>query len=99
MIASASVARFDGLFRSSERSIHIAGIRTGLPVANLREIDNDKHAFAETCAAMEKGVPVIAQATLANGRWFGRSDVLLRVERPSGLGSWSYEVYDCKLAR
>ncbi len=27
MIASASVARFDGLFRSSERSIHIAGIR------------------------------------------------------------------------
>ena len=72
---------------------------TGLPVTNLREIDNDKHAFAETCAAMEKGVPVIAQATLANGRWFGRSDVLRRVERPSGLGSWSYEVYDCKLAR
>jgi len=27
MIASASVARFDGLFRSSERSIHIVGIR------------------------------------------------------------------------
>jgi hypothetical protein len=27
MIASASVVRFDGLFRSSERSIHIAGIR------------------------------------------------------------------------
>ena len=27
MIASASVARFDGLFSSSERSIHIAGIR------------------------------------------------------------------------
>ncbi len=31
MIASASVARFDGLFRSSERSIHIAGIRTPTP--------------------------------------------------------------------
>jgi hypothetical protein len=28
MIANASVARFDGLFTSSERSIHIAGIRT-----------------------------------------------------------------------
>jgi hypothetical protein len=28
MIASASVAGFDGLFRSSERSIHIAGIRS-----------------------------------------------------------------------
>ena len=72
---------------------------TGLPVANLREIDNDGHAVAETCAAMEKGVPVIAQATLANGRWFGRSDVLRRVERQSRLGGWSYEVYDCKLAR
>ena len=42
---------------------------------------------------------MIAQATLANGRWFGRADVLRRVERPSKLGDWSYEVYDCKLAR
>ena len=47
---------------------------------------------------MESGVEAIAQATLANGRWFGRSDVLRRVERASKLGGWSYEVYDCKLA-
>src|SRR5262249_37812184 len=33
------------------------------------------------------------------GRWFGRADVLRRVARPSGLGSWSYEVWDTKLAR
>lgn len=71
----------------------------GLAVANLRELENDERALAETCAAMEKGVAVIAQATLANGRWFGRSDVLRRVERPSRFGDWSYEVYDCKLAR
>jgi uncharacterized protein len=32
-------------------------------------------------------------------RWFGRADVLRKVERQSQLGSWSYEVYDCKLAR
>lgn len=70
----------------------------GLAVANLRELENDERALAETCAAMEKGVAVIAQATLANGRWFGRSDVLRRVERPSRFGDWSYEVYDCKLA-
>jgi uncharacterized protein len=76
---------------------HLEG--AGLPVANLRETENDERAFAETCAAMEKGVAVIAQATLANGRWFGRSDVLRRVERPSIFGDWSYEVYDCKLAR
>src|SRR5579872_1705152 len=71
----------------------------GFEVTNLRETDVDERAFAETCAAMERGVGVIAQATLASGRWFGRSDVLRRVERPSKLGEWSYEVYDCKLAR
>ena len=57
-----------------------------------------RRALAETRAALESGVEAIAQATLANGRWFGRSDVLRRVERASKLGSWSYEVYDCKLA-
>lgn len=49
-------------------------------------------------AAMKKGVDVIVQAPLAHGRWFGRADVLRRVERPSKLGPWSYEVHDCKLA-
>ena len=67
-------------------------------VLNLRDIDDPERALAETRAAMESGVEAIAQATLASGRWFGRSDVLRRVERTSKLGSWSYQVYDCKLA-
>ena len=67
-------------------------------VLNLRDIDDPGRALAETRAAMESGVEAIAQATLASGRWFGRSDVLRRVERTSKLGSWSYQVYDCKLA-
>src|SRR3546814_5859791 len=29
----------------------------------------------------------------------GRADVLKRVETPSALGAWSYEVFDTKLAR
>jgi predicted RecB family nuclease len=70
----------------------------GVPILNLRDIDDSERALAETRAAMESGVEAIAQATLASGRWFGRSDVLRRVERASPLGSWSYEVYDCKLA-
>ena len=41
----------------------------------------------------------IAQGSIAAGRWFGRPDVLRRVATPSRLGDWSYEVYDCKLAR
>jgi predicted RecB family nuclease len=70
----------------------------GTSVLNLRDIGDAKPALAETRAAMERGVEAIAQATLANGRWFGRADVLCRVGRPSKLGGWSYEVYDCKLA-
>ena len=70
----------------------------GVSILNLRNLDDPERALAETRDAMESGVEAIAQATLANGRWFGRSDVLRRVERASKLGSWSYEVYDCKLA-
>jgi uncharacterized protein len=50
-------------------------------------------------AVMKKGFDVIVQAPLTHGRWFGRADVLKRVEFPSRLGPWSYEVHDCKLAR
>ena len=71
----------------------------GIPITDLREIDGDSTALAETIAAMQQGVAAIAQATLTNERWFGRADVLRRVEVPSKLGGWSYEVYDCKLAR
>ena len=71
----------------------------GVSALNLRDIEDSERALAETRAAMESGAAAIAQATMAHGRWFGRSDVLRRVERPSKLGDWSYEVYDCKLAR
>ena len=56
-------------------------------------------AQAATLAAMRSGADVIYQATLFDGRWVGYADFLLRVERPSALGSWSYEVADTKLAR
>ena len=38
-------------------------------------------------------------ATFFDGRWLGLADFLLRVETPSELGPWSYEVADTKLAR
>jgi len=52
-----------------------------------------------TLEAMQAGADVIVQAELQNDRWFGRADVLLRVDSPSNLGDWSYEVVDTKLAR
>ena len=53
----------------------------------------------ETVAAMRRGAEAIYQAALFDGRRLGRADFLLRVERPSALGAWSYEVWDTKLAR
>jgi uncharacterized protein len=56
-------------------------------------------AEAETLAAMRQGVAVIYQAAFFDGTWRGRADFLERVEAPSELGGWSYEVADTKLAR
>jgi predicted RecB family nuclease len=51
-----------------------------------------------TTKAMRAGADVIYQAPLGDARWYGRADFLIKVPRPSELGSWSYEVTDAKLA-
>jgi predicted RecB family nuclease len=56
-------------------------------------------AAAATIDALEAGADVVYQATFFDGRWVGYADFLLRVEVPSALGPWSYEVADTKLAR
>src|SRR5262249_23671229 len=71
----------------------------GLRLARPGEDPDDRKAFDRTLAAMLEGIDVIVQATLLEGLWTGRADVLKRVERPSDLGAWSYEVWDTKLAR
>ena len=48
---------------------------------------------------MRDGADVIYQGVLFDNRRFGYADFLRRVERPSGLGEWGYEVWDTKLAR
>jgi predicted RecB family nuclease len=71
----------------------------GKTVTRLDPENDGRSALERTLAAMFAGAEVIAQATLTVGRWFGRADVLLRVDRPSPLGAWSYEALDTKLAR
>ncbi|MCB9609905.1 MAG: TM0106 family RecB-like putative nuclease [Polyangiaceae bacterium] len=61
--------------------------------------DGPESGADATLAAMQSGADVIAQATLRDGDWFGRADVLRRVSGESDLGEWSYEVVDTKLAR
>ena len=52
-----------------------------------------------TLSAMRDRAHVIYQAVLFDGRRLGYADFLRRVEENSNLGSWSYEVWDTKLAR
>ncbi|HEY1308590.1 MAG TPA: TM0106 family RecB-like putative nuclease [Vicinamibacterales bacterium] len=62
--------------------------------------ERDWVADAEcTRAAMRAGVDVIYQAVFVDGEWRGVADFIVRVDRPSALGAWSYEAWDTKLAR
>lgn len=53
----------------------------------------------ETLAAMRTGVDVVYQGTFYDGAWGGQADFLVRVDVPSALGAWSYEIQDTKLSR
>ena len=61
--------------------------------------DRYERLARETVEAMKTGADVIYQGCLFDGAWLGFPDFLQRVDRPSILGSWSYEVIDAKLAR
>lgn len=61
--------------------------------------DESSSSLTKTREAMERGVDVIYQASLRNGNWQGRADFLIKVDKPSRFGAWSYEVVDSKLAK
>ncbi len=61
--------------------------------------DQIRRQAEDTAAAMRHGADVIFQATFFDGRWLGYADFLLRVDGPSNLGPYHYEVADTKLAR
>ena len=52
-----------------------------------------------TRVALAAGSEVVFQGAFLSGNWGGWSDFLERVDRPSALGSFSYEVADTKLKR
>lgn len=61
--------------------------------------DHDPEGVEKTIRAMRDGADVVYQASLQDGRWRGSADFLIRTPGHSELGSYSYEVYDTKLAR
>lgn len=52
-----------------------------------------------TIEGMQEGYDIIFQARLKSHKWAGWADFLRKVDRPSELGDWSYEVWDTKLAK
>jgi predicted RecB family nuclease len=56
-------------------------------------------AVAATQAAIARGAERIYQAAFLHDGRRGHADFLIRTDRPSRLGNWSYDVADTKLAR
>jgi predicted RecB family nuclease len=64
-----------------------------------RDPESLGEAATATEQAMHDGAEVIYQGTFFQDNLRGHADFLFRVDRPSDLGAWSYEVGDTKLAR
>ncbi|QMV02894.1 TM0106 family RecB-like putative nuclease [Devosia sp. D6-9] len=71
----------------------------GLEITAIGGKGIDDSSVQATMEAMRRGAQVIVQAALRCAPFGGRADILRRVETPSNLGTWSYEVVDTKLAR
>jgi predicted RecB family nuclease len=70
----------------------------GCRLVELSSAGSFAENLAATGAAMASGADIVFQAALAQGPFMGYADFLRRIETPSALGAWSYEVVDTKLA-
>ena len=71
----------------------------GRRMVNLAETRDRTESITRTVNAMRTGADVIVQGALEDGDWYGRPDVLLKIDVPSAFGTWAYEIADTKLAR
>lgn len=71
----------------------------GLAIVEVPGGTSREDAATMTLEGMRRGAGAIYQAAFYQLPWIGHADFLLRVDKPSLLGSWSYEVIETKLAR
>jgi uncharacterized protein len=84
---------------TAHEKAHVASlIAAGRDVVDLSHIMQPDPLVAATLDAMRRGADVIVQGALRSGIWYGKPDLLQRVERAGSFGAWSYEVADTKLA-
>jgi predicted RecB family nuclease len=72
---------------------------SGLAVTVIDGVGVNNETVARTREAMTDGAEIIVQGAFRSDIWVGRTDILRRIDKPSKLGAWSYEVIDAKLAR
>ena len=65
---------------------------------DICEIPESDTRFDLTLEAMKAGREIIFQAALRHESFAGYADFLVRIDRPSSLGDYSYEVWDTKLS-
>lgn len=59
----------------------------GRCIVDVADMKEHGAAVARTLDAMRSGADLIIQAALREGRWYGRPDVMRRIEKPSGFGA------------
>lgn len=77
---------------------YLAQLRTENKQIVEIERSDFKTASENTLKAMGSGAQVIYQGAFVSETFRGFSDFLVRVDKPSKLGNFSYEVWDTKLA-
>jgi predicted RecB family nuclease len=83
----------------AHEAAHLARLKNaGRTVIEIERSGLGNNAEA-TRAALVAGADVVFQGAFLSGSWGGWSDFLERVDRPSALGPFSYEVADTKLKR
>ena len=98
-------ASLSALYGDRHEAAYLARLRAaGLAVAeldrpDLRSTGSLADAQARTAAALGGGYDVVYQGTFFDGTWLGHPDFLVRVDGPSALGPFRYDVVDTKLAR
>lgn len=94
------------LQRLTERGLHVINIQmqvqeqlANVPEAERTQDTRNHLAHFLTEEAMKTGYDIIYQATFLHDVLIGHADFLKRVDKPSTLGDYSYEVMDTKLSR
>src|SRR5947207_5964580 len=71
----------------------------GKQIVRIDPYSTIEQRVGQTLSAIVQGVEVIYQGALSGVPWMGYADFLMRVDSPTRLGQYGYEITDTKLAR